>query len=85
MNASLDFATFLTQFFELFVGKSFRSSDYLEYLTRTDSQRSGDEASVVDTAIVGPLLVCWGSHLRNASITLHVSMDDLISRRRMRY
>ncbi len=60
MNVSLDFPTFLVQFFELFSNKSFRGNDYLEYLCRPDSQRSGDEASVVDTAIVSPLLGLLG-------------------------
>jgi len=56
----VEFATFLAQFFALFEGKSFRGHDYLEYLNRSDNQRSGDEASIVDTAIVGPLLGLLG-------------------------
>src|SRR5260370_41884433 len=58
MSSSMDFADFLTKFFGLFVGKSFRGGDYLAYLKRPT--RSNDEASIVDTAIVGPLLGLLG-------------------------
>jgi type I restriction enzyme M protein len=58
MSSSLVFTDFLPKFFELFVGKSFRGGNYLTYLRRP--VRSGDEASIVDTAIVGPLLGLLG-------------------------
>src|SRR5216683_2989081 len=58
MSSSVDFTDFLTKFFGLFVGKSFRGADYLTYLKRPT--RSGDEASIVDTAIIGPLLGLLG-------------------------
>ncbi len=51
---------FLTDFFKLFASKVFRGGDYLSYLNRPDEQRRGDEASIVDTAIVGPLLGLLG-------------------------
>lgn len=54
MSSSVDFTDFLTKFFGLFIGKSFRGGDYLTYLKRP--VRSGDEASIVDTAITGALL-----------------------------
>ena len=60
MSSSADFATFCTQFFALFSGKSFRGGDYLSYLQRPDQLRSGDEASIVDMAIVSPLLGLLG-------------------------
>ena len=60
MSTPTDFTTFLVQFFALFTNKSFRGSDYLEYLNRADNQRSGDEASIVDTALVSPLLGLLG-------------------------
>ncbi|MBV9688758.1 MAG: N-6 DNA methylase [Ktedonobacteraceae bacterium] len=56
MPSSVDFSIFLSQFFELFTTKSFRGGNYLQYLNRPNEQRSGDEAAIVDTAIVGPLL-----------------------------
>jgi type I restriction enzyme M protein len=58
MSSSIVFSDFLPKFFELFVGKSFRGGNYLTYLRRP--VRSGDEASIVDTAIVGPLLGLLG-------------------------
>ena len=50
------FGDFLTDFFGLFSQKTFRRADYLTYLSQPDKSRSGDEASIVDTAIVSPLL-----------------------------
>lgn len=47
-------------FFKLFTSKTFRGEDYLNYLTRPIDQRSGDEASIVDTAIVSQLLGLLG-------------------------
>src|SRR5579863_768196 len=58
MSASTTFNDFLTGFLQLFTSKSFKGGDYLTYLRRSD--RSGDEASVVDTAIVSPLLGLLG-------------------------
>jgi type I restriction enzyme M protein len=60
MSASTSFSDFLTDFFRLFTGKSFRGGDYLSYLNKSDGQRSGDEASIVDTAIISPLLGLLG-------------------------
>ncbi len=60
MPSSVDFSVFLSQFFELFNAKSFKGGDYLQYLNRPNDQRSGDEAAIVDTAIVGPLLDLLG-------------------------
>lgn len=60
MSAATDFVDFLPRFFELFSGKSFRGGDYLNYLARPVDQRTGDEAPIVDTAIVGPLLGLLG-------------------------
>src|SRR5713226_1488028 len=51
------FDEFLIAFFDLFAQKTFRRTDYLTYLKQL---HSGDEASVVDTAIVGPLLGLLG-------------------------
>ena len=51
---------FLTNFFKIFASKTFRGGDYLEYLNRPSEQRSGDEASVVDRAIIAPLLDLLG-------------------------
>jgi len=54
------FGAFLADFFALFTQRSFRGSDYLGYLDRPDARRSGDEASIVDTAVVSPLLGLLG-------------------------
>jgi type I restriction-modification system DNA methylase subunit len=60
MSSSATFTDFLTDFFRLFSQKSFRRVDYLSYLNRPNKDRSNDEASIVDTAIVGPLLGLLG-------------------------
>lgn len=60
MSVSNDFADFLSAFFKIFSQKTFRGSNYLTYIDRPAAERSGDEASVVDTAIVGPLLGLLG-------------------------
>lgn len=60
MTHPVTFDEFLLAFFGLFTQRSFRGADFLTYLTRSDAQRSGDEASVVDTAIVSPLLGLLG-------------------------
>ncbi len=54
------FGAFLVDFFALFTQRSFRGNDYLGYLDRPDARRSGDEASIVDTAVIGPLLGLLG-------------------------
>ncbi len=54
------FGDFLTDFFGLFSQKTFRRADYLTYLSQPDKSRSGDEAPIVDTAIVSPLLGLLG-------------------------
>ncbi len=51
------FDEFLIAFFDLFAQKTFRRTDYLTYLKQP---HSGDEASIVDTAIVSPLLGLLG-------------------------
>jgi type I restriction enzyme M protein len=50
---------FITSFFGLF-SRGFRGGDFLTYLNRPASQRSNDEAPIVDTVIVGPLLGLLG-------------------------
>ncbi len=60
MSSSGTFADFLTKFFELFAGRGFRGGDYLSYLNRPNDQRGGAEASIVDTAIFGPLIGILG-------------------------
>lgn len=50
---------FITAFFGLF-SRGFRGGDFLTYLRRPAAQRSNDEAPVVDTVIVGPLLGLLG-------------------------
>lgn len=59
MTNPMTFADFLPAFFDLFTRKSFRANDYLSYLSLPKAQR-GDEAAIVDTAIVGPLLGLLG-------------------------
>lgn len=56
MTHPTNFDEFLTAFFGIFTQRSFRGADFLSYLNRSDAQRSGDEASIVDTAITSPLL-----------------------------
>ena len=56
----MTFDEFLPAFFSVFTQRSFRSVDFLSYLNRSDAQRSGDEASIVDTAISSPLLGLLG-------------------------
>ena len=60
MSSADTFTQFLEYFFRLFAGKSFRGGDYLDYIQRPASARGGDEASIVDTAIVSPLLDLLG-------------------------
>lgn len=51
---------FLTQFQDIFTRNGFRGVDFRTHLARPSNQRSGDEASIVDRAIVGPLLDLLG-------------------------
>lgn len=60
MSSTTTFANFLNGFFSLFAQKTFRRLNYLAYLDLPDKNRSGDEASIVDTALVGPLLGLLG-------------------------
>ncbi len=60
MNHPTTFDEFLPAFFGIFTQRSFRGADFLSYLNRSDAQRSGDEASIVDTAITSPLLGLLG-------------------------
>ncbi|MBV9866228.1 MAG: hypothetical protein JO316_12820 [Abitibacteriaceae bacterium] len=54
-----NFDEFPPAFFELFQGNHFRNQPLLTYLQQ-GRNRSGDEQSIVDTAIVGPLLRLLG-------------------------
>lgn len=60
MTHPMTFDEFLPAFFGIFTQRSFHGSDFLSYLNRSDAQRSGDEASIVDTAIASPLLGLLG-------------------------
>lgn len=60
MPLPASFDEFLPAFFALFTQTGFRGADFSAYLTRPANQRSGDEASVVDTALIGPLLGLLG-------------------------
>jgi type I restriction enzyme M protein len=60
MTHPMTFDEFLPAFFGIFTQRSFRGADFLSYLNRSDAQRSGDEASIVDTAIASPLLGLLG-------------------------
>ncbi|MHB8598832.1 MAG: N-6 DNA methylase [Ktedonobacteraceae bacterium] len=59
MGSSEAFTDFLSRFFGLFSQKAFGRVDYLTYLEQ-GRNHSGDEAPIVDTAIVGPLLGLLG-------------------------
>lgn len=50
---------FIASFFNLF-SRGFRGGDFHTYMNRPAAQRSSDEASIVDTVIVGPLLGLLG-------------------------
>ena len=56
MSHAVTFEEFRTAFFDIFTPKTFRRVDYLSYLNLPEKQRGNDEAPIVDTAIVGPLL-----------------------------
>jgi type I restriction-modification system DNA methylase subunit len=51
---------FLAGFQHIFTRTGFRGVDFRTHLARPANQRSGDEASIVDRAIVGPLLELLG-------------------------
>lgn len=52
--------TFVNDFINIFVRRSFQGIDFLEYLKKQTSDRSADEAFIVDTTIVGPILGLLG-------------------------
>src|SRR5258708_25300505 len=54
------FDDFVTGLFDLFTKPHFRHNDLLRYLDRPAPRRAGDEASIVDNAIVSPLLNLLG-------------------------
>lgn len=54
------FEDFRNAFFAIFTQKTFRRVDYLAYLEQPEKSRANDEASIVDTAIVSPLLGILG-------------------------
>ena len=56
----MSFDEFLPAFCAIFTQSRFPGGDFLTYLNRPDSQRSGDEASIVDTVISSPLLGLLG-------------------------
>ena len=60
MSASPVAAEFLAGFQQIFTRTGFRGGDFRTYLARPTGQRSGDEASIVDRAIVAPLLDLLG-------------------------
>ena len=53
-------AEFLAAFFAIFTKRGFPGGGLAGYLQRSPAQRGGDEAAVVDAAIVGPLLGLLG-------------------------
>ncbi|MBD2131548.1 N-6 DNA methylase [Sphaerospermopsis sp. FACHB-1094] len=54
------FDEFLTAFFGIFQKSFKKQSDFLSYLNLPNSKRTGDEASIVDNAIISPLLELLG-------------------------
>ncbi len=54
------FDAFLPAFFSVFTQPQFRGNDFAAYLQKPAPRRTGDEASIVDNAIVGPLLGLLG-------------------------
>ena len=54
------FEAFLSGFFAVFTQPQFKGGDFLRYLERPAPKRGGDEAAVVDNAIVSPLLSLLG-------------------------
>ncbi|HVB26193.1 MAG TPA: N-6 DNA methylase [Ktedonobacteraceae bacterium] len=59
MSSPEAFTEFLSRFFGLFSQKTFGRVDYLTYLEQ-GRNHGGDEAPIVDTAIIGPLLGLLG-------------------------
>ena len=55
-----NFDEFQAAFFTLFETPQFGGKTFLDYLTRDKSERSGDEASIVDNVLSGPLLSLLG-------------------------
>ena len=60
MTADTAFEPFIASFFTLFSSKTFHGDPFLTYLQRPRQQRSNDEAPIVNTAIIGPLLGLLG-------------------------
>ena len=60
MTVTNAFVDFLPAFFAVFTPPSFRGTDFPGYLARPPGQRTGDEASIVDAAVVIPLLGLLG-------------------------
>jgi len=54
------FDEFLPAFFGIFQKSFKREADFLSYINRPNAQRTGDEASIVDNAIISPLLDLLG-------------------------
>lgn len=54
------FAEFLPAFFNLYEQNQFSGQTFLDYVAKHSSERSGDEASVVDNVLSGPLLTLLG-------------------------
>lgn len=54
------FDEFLTSFFGIFQKSFKKQSDFVSYLNLPNSKRTGDEASIVDNAIISPLLELLG-------------------------
>jgi type I restriction enzyme M protein len=60
MGSPDTFEEFLIAFFGIFTQKTFRRVDYLTYIGQSERNRANDEASIVDMAIVSPLLDLLG-------------------------
>ena len=56
----LDFDKFQTDFFQIYEQPQFDGQTFLAYLEKDKSDRSGDEAFVVDNVVAGPLLSALG-------------------------
>ncbi len=54
------FDEFLTSFFGIFQKSFKREADFLSYINLPNPKRTGDEASIVDNAIISPLLELLG-------------------------
>lgn len=60
MTQPTTLAQFLPAFFGIFTQRTFKGVDFLAYLNRSEKQRGGDEASIVDSAVVAPILELLG-------------------------